>query len=441
MRRRPLPFLSGAVFLALVSTACSAFDQATPPTTTTPDPVVLGTLPPVVHTVTTEPLASRATQPPTEPPIEPGSVTIDEPIAAAVDAPQMTAPSVVEFAGLPLSDIAVSPSGRWIAINRDTQICLLDTTVGSTRSDEGCVEFDGPIGPRSLAWSPDESTVAFHHDWPLLVDSDIVVLDVATRSLEVLTDDGTDDLETGELDVAPFYSDDGTLHFLRAAPDPSLNLPERPFNVVEFRNAPVVLDGVVVEHLPRSARQDPGGGPVVIEVTQRSERFPSIAVIDADARTSTLIDGGIDRINGRPILDVAGKRALIAQGPVAALSGVRAALIDLTGAASPQALPATSSESDRAVGGVGLSPDGTAIVFIIVDLNDPLGHELAVAPILDDGSIGPLGVIATGEEFAPNNGDKTIVPGGLGIQREVVWVRNAIIFGLGPKQIVTVGLN
>ena len=90
--------------------------------------------------------------------------------------------------------------------------------------------------------------------------------------------------------------------------------------------------------------------------------------------------------------------------------------------------------------GTGLSPDGTEIIMIIEHRTDPSGHQLVVAPILDDGSVGPLGVIATGQEFASNNGDVTIRPHGLGFQSEVVWTQDRIIFGLGPSQIVTLNI-
>jgi hypothetical protein len=417
------------MLLSLVGAACTGSDQAVPSTTTPSEPIEFETLPPVAEVVTTE--VGTGPSPDSLPlatPIEPVLATIDGPIPASVEAFSFAAPSVVDFAGLPLTDIAVSPSDRWIAINRQTEICLLDPSIGSESSDEGCVDFAGSIAPGSLAWSPDESAVAFAHDWPQ--EPDIGVLDVASQSFAVLTEDGA---ETAGFDVAPFYSEDGTLHFLRSGPDPFS------FNIIEFGDTPITLGSLEAEGFPSSARRDPVGGIIIVEVG--GARFTSIETIDLVEGTSTLIGGEIDSINRRPFLDVIDGRALVGQNSIPEVNGIRAALIDLRGDALPRALPSMPAGSGRGVVGVGLSPDGTAIMMIIADVTDPLGHQLVVAPILDDGSVGPLSVIATGEQFAPNNGDKTIRPHGLGVQQEIIWTSDKIVFGLGPNQIVTLDLG
>jgi hypothetical protein len=90
--------------------------------------------------------------------------------------------------------------------------------------------------------------------------------------------------------------------------------------------------------------------------------------------------------------------------------------------------------------GAGLSPDGTRIALILADQDDPDGHLLLVADIDPDGVVGPLTALANGPEFAPNDGDLTIKPAGLGRLAEIVWTDTALIYSLGPNQIVTLPL-
>ena len=87
----------------------------------------------------------------------------------------------------------------------------------------------------------------------------------------------------------------------------------------------------------------------------------------------------------------------------------------------------------RVTGG-GLSPDGTQVVLIVTSRDDPNGHLLVVADIAPDGSAGPLAILATGQEFAPNDGDQTIKPAGLGWSAEIVWTPTALIYSLGPNE-------
>jgi hypothetical protein len=49
--------------------------------------------------------------------------------------------------------------------------------------------------------------------------------------------------------------------------------------------------------------------------------------------------------------------------------------------------------------------------------------------------------LATGPEFAPNDGDTTIKPAGLGRLGEIVWTDAGLIYSLGPDQIVTLPLR
>ena len=337
---------------------------------------------------------------------------------------------MVDFAGLPLTDISISPSGEWTASNRETEICLLNTSVGSVSPDAGCVEFAGSISLGSLAWSPDESAVAFHHDlFRNGQEPDIVLLDIPSQSIGVLTDDGVDGAETGTIDITPFFSEDGTLHFFRFDGDASSP------NIIEFGETPTPLDDLEFVGIPSSARRDPLGGGIAVASTGR-EGANSLVTIDLVERTTTPVETEAFR----QFIDVNGGRALIDQAEIPEVNGLRAAVVDLQGAAASQPVPSASATSDRAVVGTGLSPDGTEIIMIIEHLTDPSGHKLVVAPIFNDNSVGPLGVIATGQEFAPNHDDVTIRPHGLGFQSEVVWTQDRIVFGLGPNQIVTLNI-
>ena len=336
MQRRPVRrvgvvLLFGGV-LGLVGAACTGSDEAAPSTTTPSRPIEFDTLPPVSEAATTD--VGTGPSPdsvPTNPPIEPAIAMIEGAIPASVEAFGLAAPSVVEFAGLPLADVTVSPSGRWLAINRGSEICLLDPAIGSASADEGCVDVPepsstaapGPVAPGSLAWSPDESTVAFVLDWPQ--EPDIAVLDVASLSIAVLTDDGPDGTD---FDVAPFYGDDGTLHFLRsilASFPPS-------FEIIEFGDRPITVGSLQTEGFVSSARRDPVGGLVVVEIGDTSST--SIETIDLVEGTSTLLEGEVDSINRWPFLDVAGDRAVIGQNPVPEVGGTRAARVDRRGVAA-----------------------------------------------------------------------------------------------------------
>ena len=76
----------------------------------------------------------------------------------------------------------------------------------------------------------------------------------------MLTEDGADGGETADFDVAPFFSQNGTLHFLRSGPDPFS------FNIIEFGDTPIPLGSLEAEGFPNGARRDPVGGNIVVDV-------------------------------------------------------------------------------------------------------------------------------------------------------------------------------
>jgi hypothetical protein len=280
-----------------------------------------------------------------------------------------------------------------------------------------------------LVWSPDESKIAFNTDlFRLQQDPDIVVLDVSSRTVEVLTDDDTDDAEIGLLDITPFYDDAGNLFFFRLGDDAFAP------TIMQIGDVEAPLDDIAFDGIPTGARRDPFDGNVAVSRQGRDE-VTSIATID--------LSGGTVDVSAPapgPVVDVSGGRALIETAGDETGEAARTAIVDLVGATPARAVPSAPAASARAVVGTGLSPDGSQIVMIIEHRTDPAGHELVLAPILSDGSLGQLGVIATGEEFAPNDDDVTIRPHGLGFRDEVVWTQDRILFGLGPNQLVTLEL-
>ena len=393
----------------------------------------------------TEPVATTDAAPPTDAAIAgPSDTTIEpsifdlsqlprsEAFDPAAGGPTLSGPSTVSFAGAPLQDISVSPSGRWIAINRPTGICLLDTTLGTADSDEGCLESSPSVSPSSLVWSPDESQVAFYENlFQFGGDSDIHSVDVASGAIESLTDDGTDDAELGDLDISPFFGADGTLYFFRLGSEPGTS------TLFELGDELMPRDGVVLPGLPVGVRADGDGWVVRVALLSEDEPRGAVVRIGPDFSVSDAIElEGLQSLGG--FVDVENGRALVRQ---LRIGGIGRILLDVLRSDSTAFVPEDTETSDRAITGAGLSPDGSSIVLIVEHRTDPSGHQLVVAPILDDGSIGPLGVVATGEEFAPNDGDVTIRPKGLGAQGEIVWTDDKIIYGLGPNEIVTLDIT
>ena len=140
------------------------------------------------------------------------------------------------------------------------------------------------------------------------------------------------------------------------------------------------------------------------------------------------VDGGTSRsivIEGPSpaVADVAGDRALLVAPSGVAPSSFDLGVADFTsGIIAPIGIPQLGASSMRVTGG-GLSPDGAQVALILADQEDPDGHLLLVADIAADGSVGPLTVLATGPEFAPNDGDLTIKPAGLGRLGEIAWTK------------------
>ena len=178
-------------------------------------------------------------------------------------------------------------------------------------------------------------------------------------------------------------------------------------------------------------------GQSIVAVSPGIDGTGMLTVVDITEETSRSIpvDGDV-----RVLVDTGGDRALLNTTSQSSTTGLEFSIVDLTsGAIAPIETPQLAGSSMRVTGG-GLSPDGTQVVLIVTSRDDPNGHLLVVADIAPDGSAGPLAVLATGREFAPNDGDQTIKPAGLGWSAEIVWTPTALIYSLGPNGITTVPL-
>ena len=101
------------------------------------------------------------------------------------------APVVRQFEGLPLTDVAVSPDADRVAVARDGEVCVISTSPDVPTSADRCYPFPSGIAPGSVTWSPDGTTLVFHHDiFRFGQEPDLVELDLASGELTVLTDDG-----------------------------------------------------------------------------------------------------------------------------------------------------------------------------------------------------------------------------------------------------------
>ena len=371
--------------------------------------------------------------PATDPVVTDQRVELDFPDAA----PDLSLgqPLVRRFDGLPLTDIAVSPDADRIAVSRASEVCVVATSPAVPTDADRCYPFPSGVAPGSITWASDGTAIVFHHNlFGFGQEPDLVELDLATGELTVLTDDGVPiDGDGGALDVAPTFTPDGTLYFFRL-PDPSDGV-----QAVLHRYDG---DGVVTPLGPALAGVPPTAG--------RSVSDDSIVImlsgLDGNSElVSVDVDGGTSRsivIEGPSpaVADVAGDRALLVAPSRVASGGFELWVADFpSGNVAPIDIPQLAASSMWVTGG-GLSPDGAQVALILADQDDPDGHLLLVADITADGSVGPLTVLATGPEFAPNNGDLTIKPAGLGRLGEIVWTDAGFVYSLGPDEIVTLPL-
>lgn len=95
--------------------------------------------------------------------------------------------------------VLLSPDGSLILeanLYEPDEFCMHDLTSGS----HTCHPVDlPPIRQNSVAWAPDSSAITFTPDrGPSMLDTDVLVFDVASGELRNLTDDGADSLLTDD---------------------------------------------------------------------------------------------------------------------------------------------------------------------------------------------------------------------------------------------------
>jgi hypothetical protein len=369
-------------------------------------------------------------------PASSGTATTSEPTAS----PELLlgAPIVRQFEGLPLTDVAVSPDADRIAVARgNSEVCVVSTSPDVPTSADRCSPFPSGIAPGSATWSPDGTTLVFHHDiYRLGQEPDLVELDVASGELTVLTDDGEPIVggEGGDIDVAPTFTPDGTLYFFRLG-DPSDGVEATPYRYVgDGEVAPI---GPALVGVPPRAGRSVSDDSIVVMLSVLEGNSELVSVDTSSGTNRSIAIEGQDQA----VADVAPDRALLVAPSRVAPGSFELGVADFTsGIVAPVDVPQLTDSSMRAVG-AGLSPDGTRVALILADQDDPNGHLLLVADIAADGSVGPLTVLATGPEFAPNDGDRTIKPAGLGRLGEIAWTDVALIYSLGPDRIVTLPLR
>jgi hypothetical protein len=378
---------------------------------------------------------SEATATPVESTAPDQAIDLEFPAASSDLVPG--APVVRPFDGLPLTDIAVSPDGDRIAVARDDgEVCVVSTSTDVPTSADRCSPFPSGIAPGSVTWSPDGTSLVFHHDlFRFGQEPDLVELDLASGELTVLTDDGVPlDGDGGALDVAPAFTPDGTLYFFRLG-DPSEGVQAVLHRYVG--DGEVTPIGPALVGVPGRAGRSVSDDSIVIMLSGLEGNSELVSVdVNGGTNRSILIEG-----QGQVVADAAPDRALLVAPSRLDPNSFELGVADfVSGDIAPIDIPQLAASSMRVVG-AGLSPDGTRVALILADQDDPDGHLLLVADIAADGSIGPLTALATGPEFAPNDGDLTIKPAGLGRLGEIAWTDGSLVYSLGPDQIVTLPLR
>jgi hypothetical protein len=378
-------------------------------------------------------LPSEPTATPVESAVPDQGVELD--LAAAAPDLLLGAPIVRQFDGLPLADITVSPGADLIAAeSRNSEVCVISTSPDVPTSMDRCYPFPSGIARDSVAWSSDETTVVFHHDLLRLAqEPDLVELDLASGELTVLTDDGVPiDADDGDTDVAPTFAPDGTLYFFRLDPRDGVQSLLHRYD----GNGVVTSIGSALAGIPAAAGRSASDDSIVIVLSGIDGNSELVSVdINSGTNRSIALEG-----QSQVIVDVAPDRALLVAPSPAVLGSFELEVADFaSGNIAPIDVPQLAESSMRVVG-AGLSPEGTRIALILADQDDPNGHLLLVADIAADGSVGPLTALASGPEFAPNDGELTIKPAGLGRFGEIVWTDTALVYSLGPNQIVTLPL-
>ncbi len=415
---------------ALVSCASSGSDPATSDVSAnTPSPSrsddALSTLPPVTTEVDDEPPSDAAL---------PDELLLPAPATAliAFDSPTTPVPAVATpeqvAAELRVVDVdlsrasspSISDDGR-LAFATPEQLCVIDVDAVDV---ESCVPIDRQLDGSSLAWAPDGRSVAGSDELLFDDEPDITLVDLAAGVATVVSGDDRD----VDADLAPFFDAAGVLRFARLVRTEDGIATA----IASFEDGVVSVGDPVAGFVPLHS---PAVGGGVAAAAAGGSLGEGIGVIDLASGASVMLlapEQGV--FSYRRVVDIAAGRLLLVS-PDGMTIGIRAGLYDLATGRTASLNPEVGDRQQLT--GIALDPTGTRVAAIVEDRADPLGHQLLIADIGADGAVGSFEIIATGDEFAPNEGDTTIRPRGFGIEMEMIWIDGFLRYALGPLSIVS----
>ncbi len=313
-----------------------------------------------------------------------------------------------------LNSVLLSADGeRLLNVRRDS-FCLY--AISGEELDCTPLPDDLRYDPASLRWSPDGRYVAFADDRPFVTlrDADVWVLDTQTGTFTNLTNDGDQRsvLETiirqnlvgpfAPVDFVPRFTDDGTLYFIR------LEASGENIAAAIYRISPAGGRPELVVSLVQELRED--GWPIEWDISPdgqtgiyvlSSSRRDRLYRIDFATGEQTMIHE-LDRQTEVAVLSMSFSpqgNAVLWHSQALAISGgvdsdrTYVYITTLTG----ETVPATTAAHAAYAA---WSPDGSAIVYSVIDPEQPERTGLYLS--------------APGKEgeriFAPQAADQRLIP-------------------------------
>jgi dipeptidyl aminopeptidase/acylaminoacyl peptidase len=335
-------------------------------------------------------------------------------LAAGSLAAQEADPAAIEVVGVSLYDDVLSgpastgtflsPDGtRFLNVTggQDEPFCIYETFGDRI----GCIAFDGSnrYNPSSFQWSPDGRYIAFHDGDPLRYfdDSDIWLIDTTVGTVTNLTEDGElrsvfdrflDDSVTGPLapaDASPrFSADSQSILFVRydAADDA---LTSSLYQVPVSGGDPVLAARLIGNHGKDGFATvwdlaPDGESAVYVRSSASEESLWSVDLATGDQERLHVIDRELEL--GALTLDFSPRSdavlwhsaMLMTYGQRNDLNYVYVTTLD------GDTFPATADLGARAAG---WSPDGSAIVYSVIDFLDEERTGLHVSAVGEAGRL------------------------------------------------------
>lgn len=291
--------------------------------------------------------------------------------------------SGIDVASLELTDayvvqaegqlMALAPDASRAAFQSDDGVCVVAL---DPDGDQDCVPFEAAIWTRGARFTPDGRSLLFTEDGPrLLNDPDIWRLDVEDLSLTNLTDDGTEEFDGGDFDIAPVVVD-GDVMFFRSGEARVTSLTRVPLDggdaeeVAQVFDLPVtVVDRPVVTDDGLLVGPTIGGGPEAEERNGVWRIDPSSGEPTLLVRTAELQADVLEDRPGQvmwPVGELDDGRVLVALPEIAGIRGAEPdvpfyGLLDVEGASLETLLDVGAHNGPDAVA---VSPDGGALAWI-----------------------------------------------------------------------------